>query len=463
MTFAINYGGYSPAQPKKIITVQCRGCDNTVPRNSTRSHNEGYFCQNCSQKYFAFCTYCQGCYRKDDPEFDIYEEHQGRWVCTECYAIRANTIQHRNYAKTIVGKGTGSIIQSDRGWSTEIECYVTNKQKIISAFAKLPNSFGVGRDGSLKNINHKTADGRILLEGIEITTPILKGKDGEQYITDLCNALNLEDNARVDATCGTHIHIDMNDVGADFRTMKNLLAFHWIYESVIMSFLPMSRRSSQYCQSLKNNYSIKKIKTLEDMDQLYELWYKNRHITNRYDKKHTRYHGINLHSVFEARHAEIRYHSGTTSAKKIMHWAALHTRIIDLCAGKTGTEIDENDIIKHGLTALGRSRSVTFLTKQMFALLQLNEETEKYLSDRQKKFKNAPQAREVEFIEKEDPKIYEIVPVEATEEINPNIERHFYVAGQEEPLFTGEYINQTLRRFAERNIQNLPETNEEIN
>lgn len=369
----------------------------------------GVLCSDCAIKYGVICLVCTQMYIESSSRIDYRRSSTGGagWICDRCFNIEPARLNHRNWTSIVHGSGRGKTVESARGWSVEIECYTTNRGKLAVEFNKLPSTFGINRDGSLKNVGNETRDNKVLAEGIEITTPILKGVEGEKYLKNLCAALNKEDNARVDLTCGTHLHIDMSDLRRDFTAIQKILAFHWIYETVLMSFLPSTRRANIYCQSLKNNYSIKRIQHTTTYDELYRLWYKNRNIDSRYNKKHTRYHGINMHSLFANGHIEVRYHSGTTNPKKILHWAALHTRIIDLCGGLTGKTVDVEKIISSGLTPLGRSRSLSVLTNQLFDLLALSEDTKKYLLQRQKKFKDMPKSTEVEFIEKDDPRIYE--------------------------------------------------------
>lgn len=398
---------------------------------NNRSLSREAACATCVSNYCVPCEDCRIGYVEESPSIDLRSD--GRWLCDSCNTRRTTEtapvvrgLDHRSWKREVKGSGKGDIILSARGWSTEIECYTTNRKELAESFSKLDPSFGINRDGSLRDAGKSTNDGRVLQEGIEITTPILKGTIGEKYLIDLCGALNKNDNARVNLTCGTHIHIDMSDCKSNFIAVQKLFAFHWLYETVLMSFLPSTRRANQYCQSVKNGYSIKSIAAASSYDALISVWYKNKHVESRFNKKHTRYHGINLHSMFSEGHMEVRYHSGTTNPKKILHWAALHTRIVDLCAGITGNMPDIAILIQEGMTPLGRSRSLSRLTSQFFDLLDLKEETKTYFMNRQKKFKDQPDSAEVEFIEKDDPIIYEGTKPD-----------------KKKPVFTGE----TLRGF----------------
>lgn len=390
----------------RAVYKKCDGCNNHIYKYNIREFRGIYLCKTCQAGSLVHCHHCEGRYSMDD--LNIHYTTSG-WRCSGCVAMyavdrrnRDINIPFRAYAKMVIGSGEGTTIQSSRRWSTEIELYLTDIEDGKKQINKLPPTFGIVHDGSLRNVGSNLKDGRQLKGAYEIQTPILVGKKGEEYITELCKTLNYRDNAQVDSTCGMHIHIDMSDCDKDIETLKRLLAFHWVYEPVIMSFLPSTRRSNIYCKSLKNDYHYDSILQTKTMKDLFNVWYRGNQDANRYDKKlHPRYHGINLHDIFSSGHMEVRYHSGTTNAKKIMHWANLHTRIIDYCMGKLGTMPEIEKIISNGITPIGKSRTTTRLTRQLFDLLNLNDDCVSYLKTRQKKFHKNPKSEEHEFNEKE--------------------------------------------------------------
>lgn len=392
---------------KATFFKNCNICTQTIPIADAEFYVGQYFCKKCENNAIINCRGCGNQNLQENNSIDFSRINgQIGWYCTSCAnryrSTSSNQLRHRSWKQTVIGTGIGTKVQSERGWSAEIECYLTDTDGATAKINELPTSFGIGRDGSLDHsIGKKMKDGRKYQVGIEIQTPILKGAVGEDYLKNICKALNYKDNAQVDNWCGLHLHIDMADCYTNTEVLKKLLAFHWIYEPVMMSFLPATRRANQYCQSLKNDYSIKLIPKVGSYDELYKLWYKKNESRNRYDKKHPRYHGINLHSVFKFANVEIRYHSGTTNPTKIFHWANLHTKIIDYCMGKIGEAPEIDKIISEGLTQFGKPRSLSRLTNQLFDLLKLSEECQQYLKDRQKKFKLS-EAQEVEFIEKDE-------------------------------------------------------------
>ncbi len=402
-------------------------------------------CASCYDLYGQTCVHCSNMYMESDYDMDYRTTSQGDgWYCNNCYRDlrRSTSLPERRWTQTTVGTGFGEKVPSARGWSCEIECYLTNTREAAEQIAKLPTTFGIGRDGSLVSVGKQLEDGRVLQAAVEITTPILKGKKGELYLTNLCRAINAKNNAEVDVTCGLHLHIDMSDCNRDNRAIVRLMVFHWLYENVIMSFLASTRRANKYCQSMKNDYHYAKLASAKDMNDLVGLWYKNRGHVNRFDKKHPRYHGINFHNLWNDGHIEVRYHSGTTNPKKIFHWAALHTAIIDFCVGLNGTFPEMEVLIKNATTVIGRSCTVSKLTKQMFEMIKLPEAAKNYFLARQKKFKHAPNSTEVEFIEKDDPSFTaatdtpEIPPARIKrKDIEPTPNAHWGMAAATTPDF----------------------------
>lgn len=368
--------------------------------------NETLYHTACVQPYMSECLNCRSRHftESDQIEFVSWKSIQ-TWICAVCLELSSQRLNYRSWTATTIGKGQGTIVRSTRGWSAEIECYITNIGKINSAFAKLPDTFGINRDGSLEaksggSEGKKLSDGRRLVKGMELTTPVLRGTEGETYLKNICDALNADDTAKVDHTCGLHLHIDMSDIRYNHEAIKNLMAFHWIYEGVIKSFLPGTRRLNIFCQSTRNDYSLTGIARAENIQKLATLWYKKRRDLSHYNKKHPRYHGINFHSFFTDGHVEIRYHSGTTNLKKILAWASLHVAIIDYCAGlKNAITVDE--IIRANTTLTKKPRTLSTLTKKLFEAIDLPTEVREYFLSRQKKFKDSPQITEAEYLEQE--------------------------------------------------------------
>ena len=211
----------------------------------------------------------------------------------------------------------------------------------------------------------------------------------------------------VDKTCGMHIHLDGGDMIKKYSIksgqerpdkMFSLYLFHRLFEDVIVSFLPSTRRLNRYCAQFKNGVEydgrslkfegvkdsfnkIKKMKTLGDF-ALY--WYKVRNMSEVHDAQYRRYTiyrymGINFHSLIRDNHIEVRYHSGTINYEKILYWIDLHGCIFEACMNGDINEGVLTEILKN-------NQSLEQLTQTMFSLLQLNNDTKEYLLHRQSRF-----------------------------------------------------------------------------
>lgn len=338
-----------------------------------------------SRDSLSVCSICENQYR--------WEEMNG-WLCHNCYTecteecsecgmedcecVPETDIEYATEnLSTFQSSTKGKYITSPRIFSAEIECYYPNGAA-LRALNELPSGIGVSGDGSLNN------------RGIEIQTPKLKGAQGELQLKNICKLLSSH-NYTVDKSTGMHIHLDGRGLLPRSKTeepiaLKQLWYFYSVFDTVLMSMLPHSRRINRFCASTR---LITKSDTIEDIATLYQLerkWYNessDRQIN--YRKKHkydsSRYAGVNLHSLLSARHLEIRFHGGTTNYIKILEWTALHQRILDLAAKKQ--------------LPLSKSKKALVFstfgeqTNLFFELLGLPERSVKYFVERQKLFERS--------------------------------------------------------------------------
>lgn len=301
----------------------------------------------------------------------------------------------------------GIYISHSVPFSCEIECYGKNKNAVAKVSNEIDDVIGLSGDGSLNSgVGYP----------IEIQTPILKGKRGEICIAELCTKL-VENSFIIDKTCGLHIHLDGSTIGLQEKKVStqqarpesliNLYLAYRLFEPVILSFLPSTRRRNEYCADfgmareyrgevisfdpLQVSFDLMaNINTLEAFE-LY--WYKadnyNKVIKAK-DSRYTpsRYFGVNFHSLLKDNHLEIRYHSGTLNYEKILFWIDLHGKIVEKCTDGT---IDYEVLTN----ILQTEMNLETLTEKLFSILNLNKDTVEYLMDRQEKFKNAKASAEI--------------------------------------------------------------------
>ncbi|WP_185274738.1 amidoligase family protein [Chryseobacterium indologenes] len=162
-------------------------------------------------------------------------------------------------------------------------------------------------DGSIRGTNAK-----------ELVSPVLQGTDGLKDFRKACKALRLS-NAKVNTTCGVHVHLDANDYSIEnFRT---LLKNQYFIENQIDKIMPRSRRvnNNRYCQGFRSNNQstfFQKIDACQTVNELSNLF-------------RTRYYKLNLQSFQRHGTVEFRQHSASTNFLKIKNWILICARLVE--------------------------------------------------------------------------------------------------------------------------------------
>lgn len=118
-------------------------------------------------------------------------------------------------------------------------------------------------------------------------------------LAKVCKTLQ-DCNATVNKTCGLHVHLDMRGRDAK-KAYNNLYKSQWL----LFSMQPKSRRENNYCRPNIESELHEEIET------------------------GVRYKCVNAQSYSEHRTLEVRVHSGSISANKIIGWASLLIDIIN--------------------------------------------------------------------------------------------------------------------------------------
>lgn len=165
------------------------------------------------------------------------------------------------------------------------------------------------RDGSLSSSMHA-----------EVVTPIMKGigadLDTVQAVVRACRAAG----ARVDGSCGQHVHVGTATLDAFQLAQVVRGAYHWEKAIHVMCGV-QSRRTAHFCKPLPSRTmeavsKAGKKNMMATGSAVKTAWYGDRgaHL-NHYDD--SRYHGVNLHSVFYRGTIEFRWFEGTTHAGEV--------------------------------------------------------------------------------------------------------------------------------------------------
>jgi hypothetical protein len=356
----------------------CDKCDCIGHTDDCHSDSYNRYCESCYDRYFFRCQSCESITHNDNMYGDCY--------CEDCgYNEDSEERYHRKYNKTDI---FGNAITDDFGniskriFSAEIECYDKNNNLEIVHNDSNFEMVGITGDGSLDD------------DGIEFVTPMLRGQKGFDLLQGFTELLNKNDFS-VDTTCGLHIHLDAKDYLSikdtensendidNFYRIKNLFLFCLVFEDIIMSFLPFSRRNNTYCNPLNNFYNYNEIENCRNQESFEKIWYREQNNSSIDEKKkekydRSRYAGINFHSLLGNGHIEIRHHSGTTNFEKIKNWIVLWNTILDFisCQGSYFNDFKKNQYLLN----------LNKKTQNFFDIIGLDKDTREFLVKRQKLF-----------------------------------------------------------------------------
>lgn len=189
---------------------------------------------------------------------------------------------------------------------------------------KLHNDITIKNDGSLNGFEPGEVPREIV---------VTYRKGNESVVEKVCEAL--KPLARVNSTCGTHVHFDMRHKTESEATTYGKRVARWI--NALRSILPRSRRENYYCSAAINNVY-----------------------------GGSRYSFVNLHAYRKYGTLEIRGHSGTINAKKILNWIKLCDAIMLSRIRLTErSSLDHNNMVKvfkfdNEMAAYVRQRFSTF-------------------------------------------------------------------------------------------------------
>lgn len=138
--------------------------------------------------------------------------------------------------------------------------------------------------------------------GIELVSPVLSGEPALEVVTKVCELLTRL-GVTTNRTCGFHVHHGARDLKP--KHLENLFSLYRNCERAIDTLMPLSRRANAnyFCKSLKQ----KSVAMLQ----------------------HDRYHKVNLSSMSRHGTVEIRHHSGTVSAEKVVSWIRLTQAMVE--------------------------------------------------------------------------------------------------------------------------------------
>lgn len=174
---------------------------------------------------------------------------------------------------------------------------------------------------------------------VEFVSPICKYEDIET-IQELIRKLRSA-GAKVNSSCGIHIHIDASP--HDVKTLRNIVNIMAAKEDLLYKSLKVDVHREHYCAKADTRFLDElNAKRPTSMDTLESIWYNGRSGRN-YHYDQSRYHGLNLHSVFSKNTIEFRLFNSTLHAGEIKSYIQLcmaisHQALVQKSASRIKTQ-----------------------------------------------------------------------------------------------------------------------------
>jgi hypothetical protein len=152
--------------------------------------------------------------------------------------------------------------------------------------------------------------------GLELVSPPLTEAQMDKELFLALEGLN-ELEAKVDITCGVHVHHEIDDLTVDH--VKNIYKLYFKHEHSIQQVMPKSRRrmnDPRYCKGTNREQ-------IERMDALADS------IRGIADRMGSRFQTINLQSYIKYGTVEFRQHGGSTDFDKLFNWIKVTQAIVE--------------------------------------------------------------------------------------------------------------------------------------
>ncbi len=154
---------------------------------------------------------------------------------------------------------------------------------------------------------------------VEFVSPICKYEDIET-IQEIIRKLR-SSGAKVNGSCGIHVHVDAST--HDAKTLRNVVNIMASKEDLLYKALSVEVEREYYCKKADTSFLDKvNQRPPKTMNQLERLWYNGASGRNHHYHD-TRYHGLNLHSVFSKGTIEFRLFNSTLHAGEVKTYIQL--------------------------------------------------------------------------------------------------------------------------------------------
>lgn len=228
------------------------------------------------------------------------------------------------WPERVNSKTAFSFTTFNRKFGIEIEAHGISPVRLAAALR------AAGIECQTEGYNHTTrnhwktvSDSSVRgTDTFELVSPILEGLAGLEQVKTVCQVLS-QLRAKINKTCGLHIHFDAEGFGLD--QMKNMVVNYAHYEGIIDSFMPTSRRADNntYCKSITNLARLMRVThTIRDLVGL----------------QNSRFYKMNLQAYLRHQTIEFRQHSGTVEFEKISNWILFLHNLVEYSKKKQVTQ-----------------------------------------------------------------------------------------------------------------------------
>ena len=208
----------------------------------------------------------------------------------------------------------------DRGWTTfgaEIECYALGFSGCETSLRR------AGLQAEQEGYNHNTrgwwkitSDSSISgARGAEVVSPVLRGDDGLREMRTAMTALR-ESGARVNASCGGHIHIGTSTWLTEEEEAR-VIERWWLVEQALEMLILPSRRNTRWGKRWTKSEAVSFGRAWRNGDR-----------SGQYD----RYKSLNLQAYGRQGTFEVRMHNGSLNGKNHAAWVILNQAVLYLLA-----------------------------------------------------------------------------------------------------------------------------------
>ena len=178
--------------------------------------------------------------------------------------------------------------------------------------------------------------------------------------------------AKANGSCGIHVHVDASNHNR--QSLKNLIGIMYSKEDILFKALQVSEsRAERWCKKVREPM-LRQARTLSsdettDLTQLEQVWYEG-DVADREHYNWTRYHALNLHSVFYRGTVEWRCFNSTLHAGKVAAY-------VNLCLAISAQAIAQRSTVMRKT----QSENELFTFRVWLVRLGLNGEEFKHTRD----------------------------------------------------------------------------------